>query len=570
MAKKSSYKALLSALNGLKVLSAAQTELGWVVEAKGSPSAICPDCGVTSHSRHSRYWRKLRDLPLQGACVTIKVLLGRWRCRRRECVRQIFTERVAGVLLPHSQHTVRLSEVHRLVGRALGGRSGQRLLNRLGMPSSRHTLLRQVIKGARGSASQPTVRVLGVDDWAWSKGQSFGTILVDLERSEVVDLLPTRSAKALSEWLAKHPEVMMVSRDRQGSYAQGTRCATPEAVQIADRFHLTFNLRQAVERELAVRRPFLRFTSKSTPVLPPSPSGEKEKRQDRKIQIRSSVQKQNAEVARLRRQQQLELFQTIHQMKTTGMAVIEIANHLGLNRRRIDRWLRLDTLPERNRMEPRPGMVESFRGYLQQRWDTGCRHGRTLFAEIQALGYVGAFSPLAQLLSPWRQPPPLESVTEFAEAMPQEETPKPPAARQISPQVAVALLTKFRTDLTPQQEEIVDTLKQQCPDFAAMRELVLSFRNVLRLGKLVGLHSWMERAQNSGIHAMTRFVRTLKQDLNAIEAAVTEPWSNGPVEGHINRLKTLKRQMYGRAGVELLRARLLPDTFEIPEALHQT
>ena len=133
-----------------------------------------------------------------------------------------------------------------------------------------------------------------------------------------------------------------------------------------------------------------------------------------------------------------------------------------------------------------------------------------------------------------------------------------------SPQVAAALLTKFRSDLTPQQEEIVDTLKLHCPDFAVMRELVLSFRNVLRLGKLIGLHSWIERAQNSGIHAMMRFVRTLKQDLSAIEAAVTEPWSNGPVEGHINRLKTLKRQMYGRAGIELLRARLLPEMFGLP------
>jgi transposase len=136
--------------------------------------------------------------------------------------------------------------------------------------------------------------------------------------------------------------------------------------------------------------------------------------------------------------------------------------------------------------------------------------------------------------------------------------------------VAAALLTKFRTALTPQQEEIVDTLKQQCPDFAVMRKLVLGFRNVLRLGELARLHSWIEQAQNSGIHAMTRFVRTLRQDLSAIEAAVTYRWSNGPVEGHINRLKTLKRQMYGRAGVELLRARMLPDMFVTPQAVHQT
>jgi DNA-binding transcriptional MerR regulator len=187
-----------------------------------------------------------------------------------------------------------------------------------------------------------------------------------------------------------------------------------------DGFHLTFNLREAVERELAVRRPFLLFTPQSIPALAPRPDGEKEKRQN-KIQIRSSVKKQHAEVARLLRQQQLELFQTIHRLKATGMTVTEIADDLDLNRRRIDRWLRLDTLPERNRMEPRPGMIESFRGYLQERWDTGCRHGRTLFAEIQALGYVGAFSPLAQLLSPWRQPPPLEPVTAFVEAMPQRK-----------------------------------------------------------------------------------------------------------------------------------------------------
>jgi transposase len=188
MAKKLSYKELLSNLKGLTVRNVVPAELGWVVEAEGSSRALCPDCGVTSHSRHSRYWRKLRDLPMQGASVTLKVQLGRWRCRSRQCLRQIFTERVDGILLPHSQQTNRLSEVHRLVGRALGGRSGQRLLKRLGMPSSRHTLLRQVIKAASGSVWQPAIRVVGVDDWAWRKGQSFGTILVDLERSEVVDL----------------------------------------------------------------------------------------------------------------------------------------------------------------------------------------------------------------------------------------------------------------------------------------------------------------------------------------------------------------------------------------------
>ena len=461
---------LLSILKGLKIRSVMQTEPGWIVEAEGASNAVCPVCGVTSDSRHSRCWRTLHDLPLQGTCVVVKLQVGRWLCRQAECPRKIFTERVSGVL-PHAQRTIRLSEVHRLVGRALGGRPGEQLLSRLGMPTSRHTLLRQIIK-ATNTASQPPVRVLGVDDWAWSKGQSFGTILVDLERSEVVDLLPTRSAQSLSEWLKQHREVVVVSRDRQGVYADGTRCGAPKAVQIADRFHLTLNLRQAVERALAVKRSYLRFTPNSLSALPANAMKESDKQQAFRFVTYSNVQKQQAEVTQQRRQEQLELFQTIHQMRARGMKVSEIANQTGLNRRRFDRWLQLDQLPERNRMEPRPGMIESFRGYLQQRWEAGCHHGRTLLAEIRELGYVGAFSRLAHLLSPWRQPPAVEVAS--ADMIPAEATP-PLAGRQLSPQVAASLLSKFRTDLTPQQEEVVDAIKARCPGFAVMRELVLAF-----------------------------------------------------------------------------------------------
>jgi len=168
-----------------------------MVEAEGQRSAICPSCGVASHSRHSRYWRQVKDLALQGTAVTLKLRMGRWGCRTPVCQRQIFTERVAGVLVPYAQQTNRLAETGTLVGRALGGRPGERLLNRLGMPVSRHTLLRRVQRAARNALVPEVVRVVGVDGWAWSKGKSFGTILVDLERRQVTDVLPTRSAQAL-------------------------------------------------------------------------------------------------------------------------------------------------------------------------------------------------------------------------------------------------------------------------------------------------------------------------------------------------------------------------------------
>ena len=147
-----------------------------------------------------------------------------------------------------------------------------------------------------------------------AKGQSFASILVDLERSEVVDLLPNRSAKVLGEWVARHPEVKVVSRDRQGIYPEGIRACAPGARLVADRFHLTLNLRQAVERELAVRRPFLRLAPESTPAVP-SGGGTETENKGRQISIQSNVQQQHAEVARLRLQQKLELFQTIQRMK---------------------------------------------------------------------------------------------------------------------------------------------------------------------------------------------------------------------------------------------------------------
>jgi transposase len=485
--------------------------------------------------------------------------LGRWRCRNAGCQRRIFTERLSKVCGPYAQQTKRTGEIIAAVGHALGGRPGRRLMSRLGMPVSADTLIRQVKRAAHLPAL-PQVLVLGVDDWAWCKGQTFGTILVDLEHSQVVDLLPTRSADSLGEWLAQHPEVTLISRDRQGVYAEGARRAAPAAVQVADRFHLVLNLTQAVERELAVNRRQLRITSSSALSLPPSPTTEEVKSRSKPIRVRSSVMMQQMEVAQQRRQQKLELFRTIKQMRTAGIKVSQIARQLGLCRRRIDKWIQLDNLPERSRMQPRSGMPESFRDYLCQRWEAGCRHGRTLLAEIRQLGYVGCYSGLAKFLSPWRQvkTETRRVVSRLHDASQLEPTIST-GSRQLSPQVAAALLSKVRTELTSQQAQIVDTLKRQCPGFAVMRKLVFSFRAILRGGKVTTLHRWMEAARKTGIHSLVRFVRTLKQDLSAVESAVREPWSNGPVEGQLNRLKMLKRQMYGRAGIELLRARLLPE-----------
>src|ERR1700759_4381643 len=194
MTNQLSHANLLSDLSNVTLRRVFNTDQGWIMETHGQNSAVCPGCQSVSRSRHSRYWRSLQDLPIQGTPVILRVRVGRWRCRNAGCQRRIFNERPFNVCAPHARQTKRSDEIIAVVGRALGGRPGQRLMGRLGMPLSADTLIRRVKGGARWAALPRGIRVLGVDDWAWCKGQTFGPILVDLERSHVVDLLPSRSA----------------------------------------------------------------------------------------------------------------------------------------------------------------------------------------------------------------------------------------------------------------------------------------------------------------------------------------------------------------------------------------
>ncbi len=232
-------------------------------------------------------------------------------------------------------------------------------MNRLNMATSDDTILRRL----RHRTHEPIdsdVRVIGVDEWACSKGQGFGTILVDLGQGQVVDVLTEGSANALATWLAAHPGVTTISRGRQGESAEGARRVAPNATQVADRFHLTRSPREAVEQ---------------------------------------------------RRQEKRQLFQRIHQMKDGGMKVSQIAWQLGINRRRVEKWVWLKEPPERSPIQPRPRRVESFREYLREKWEQGCHHGRQLYAEIRQLTYVGCYSRLAKVLAPWRQAEPESTVT---------------------------------------------------------------------------------------------------------------------------------------------------------------
>jgi transposase len=392
-----------------------------------------------------------------------------------------------------------------------------------------------------------------VDDSAWRKGyRRYGTILVDLKRRKVADLLPECTASAVEQWLRQHPGVRIISRDRQGSLAYGGRRGAPAARQVADRSHLIQNLQQAVHTELLCQRAHLKipageFTRQTEADTAPKTI------ENISRPRRTGAHPSQQEVGRQRWQHKLELFQMVKRLRAQGAKVIAIMRQAGISRGLANQWLGLEECPPRAKRTSPPGMAEDFREELWRRWEQGQQEGKQLFAEVRQLGYIGSYASLMRFLAPWR-----EAQGAVGKAPHPSEAFQPGAVRHVSPRVAVALLSKPKPQLNGKQSEIVQILRRRCPGFATMRHLVPSFRGILCNGKLSSLRKWMENAEEAGIGVIREFVRQLKRDLPAVENAVEQVWSNGPVEGHINRLKNLKRQMYGRAKFELLRARTLP------------
>jgi transposase len=216
---------------------------------------------------------------------------------------------------------------------------------------------------------------------------------------------------------------------------------------------------------------------------------------------------QQDHIAEERRATQLARFRLVKRLQAAGHSAQAIMRETGLGRCYVSKWIRLDDLPNRNRMEPRVGMPEFYRAYLMRRWAEGCQSVRVLMGEIQTLGYVGCYGGLARLLAPWRLhgvPPDRPRVSDAPVAS--------IFTRHVSPQIAAALLGQRRARLTAHQAETVDALKAHCPGSTTMRQLMLSFRTILRVGKVASLRRWMTRARATGIEPLQRFLRTLQQD----------------------------------------------------------
>jgi transposase len=476
----------LPAPDRLVLESVEKTQTEVIVRVRGKTVPQCPTCSSRQVSYHSQYQREIRDLPWQGRPVRLQLRIRRFRCRNRQCPQRIFAERLPGVVAPRARETDRRQTVVCQVGYALGGLPGARLLKCLGMMSSDDTILRRV-KGRVCQSGQPTVRVLGVDDWAWRKHQKYGTMLMDLEQKRVVDLLPVRSASSLADWLQEHPGVEIIARDRCGLYAEGGREGAPSAVQVTDRYHLMSNLSEAVEHTLQALQIKARATLEQ--FLTP-------KRSKRLTLVEARYQRC--------RKARYERYQAVMELSNQGYTQLEIAERVGVGAGTVVRWQNAGGFPERRIRRDRQRDQARF---VQDR-ERGLRPALTR--------------------------------THFSSAR------------------RAALLLMPHRDLSETQRSYRNSFLRFCPKAYKVRKLALQFRAMLRWRRSVRLGEWIGAAMSSGFPLIAQFGRTLRRDLRAVELAMTAPWSNGPMEGQINRLKIIKRQMYGRAGFELLKARVLP------------
>jgi transposase len=391
--------------------------------------AECPRCHHPSSRLHSYYTRTVADLPWHGVAVKLELRARRSRCRNSLCTKRVFCERLPRLVAHYGRKTVRMEDALRLVGFLLGGEAGSRAALKLAMAVSPDTLLRRVRADVKPCA--PTPRVLGVDDFAFRKGLRYGSILVDLEKRRVIDLLADREAATLAAWLRAHPGVEIVTRDRSPTYASAINEGAPGAVQVADRFHLLMNVREALEKVMMRQNRLLRSRSLAAPV--------------------STVPSANSDAyagCRLR-----------------------LAPHLERAKR-----------SRRRKASPRLRV---------------------------------------------------------------------PSARE----AAWTLLRPRK--LTDEEKPVVELLRRLSPEVARSQGLALSFIELVKERRTDDLRGWLIEAGRSGVAEFVTFANGVTSDFQAVRAALEYEWSNGQVEGQVHRLKLIKRQMYGRGNLDLLRARVL-------------
>ncbi|HMG49064.1 MAG TPA: ISL3 family transposase [Inquilinus sp.] len=505
---------------GFAVDDAACDAAGLLITVRAAnKTSACPECGSICTRVHSRYRRRLADLPMAGKPVQLVVQARRFHCDAVLCGRRIFAERFdAAVLAPWGRRTARLDHIIHHLGLALGGRPAASLARRLRLPVSNDTLLRVVRRHGGSRFIPPTV--IGIDDWAWRRNQRYGTIICDLERRKTIALLPDREPATAQAWLSDQPQIAVVARDRGGGYAVATAKALPQATQVADRWHLMENASRA----------FLDAVRKSM------------------RQIRAAIGAATIDPDLLTAAERIQYEGYLHREDTNaailglakdGVTIKEIVRRTGHSRnlvRRVLRGQRSDVF------RVRESSLELYLPWLDAQWAAGQCNGAELWRRLKTQGFRGCLRVVAEWAARRRR----------AEQVDGNALSRAPSARTIA-----RFMTIGRDSLSKSETVTVAAVESGVPQLVEARSIIADFRAMIRKKALANLEPWLARARPS---LVASFANGVMKDHAAVSAAITSPWSNGQTEGQITKLKLVKRQMYGRGKIDLLQARVIGAT----------
>jgi len=496
-----------------------------------TPTALCPVCGTAAHRIHSRYERTVRDLSLQNVQVILHLHVRKFYCDQPSCPRRIFTERLPQVTSPHGRFTFGLHQFLGQLGREQGGASGARSAQLQGIQVTARAILRFMHALALPPIVDP--QVIGIDDWAWKRGQRYGTIVVDLERKKPIALLPDRSQQTVTQWLKRYPTINIVARDRSKEFAAAITGALPHAQHVADRWHVAKNLTEHLDKVVSRRWKHLTKAGGESEMAPEP------------LPVSTPARRPRQASGEARYQQVLALAQA-------GLPTRTIAKRLGVGQRTIQHWLAQEYGPYAGPRKPRRSPLDWSTRYLRQRWDAGERNGTVLWEELKAKGYTGSSRSVYRRLAKWRKHPRKGGLPASLEAVPRSPF------EDVTPGKVVGWMLARPGKLRPEAEAQLDQITQMDGTLAQARELTHGFLNLIRHHSGEGLDAWLKDVRASTVREFLPFARSVERDKAAILAGLTLPYSTGPVEGHINRLKLIKRQAYGRAELSYLQHRFLP------------
>ncbi|MFH9610787.1 ISL3 family transposase [Streptomyces sp. NPDC017448] len=498
------------------------------IEARSTVvGAICSECGNWSRRIHISYLRFPADGPSEGRRVVLYLRVRRFFCPVISCERRTFADQLPGLTPRCSRRTERLRSTLAAVGLALAGRAGARLVSVFGVSVSRSTGLRLV--EALPVPEVPALRVVGVDEYATRKGRHYGTVLVDVESRRPVDLLPDREASSLAAWLAKRPEAEVICREGAPFFAEDATAGALQAVQVADRRHLWCNLSEAAERCVADHRGCLQVPAPDPAQRAPQP----EKFED---PSGSPWPREHRFADRTRVNHA-----TVHGLLAAGLSRRAIGRQLRMTSRTVKLFADAATPEElfQGQWQGRPSKLDAFKSYLDDRWNQGWTNAGRAWEEIVPLGYQGSHQRVRAYFGEKRL------------------SPGPITARPPSPRVVAGWILRRPETLTETEHLRPKAIPVHCPELDALTGHVRSCGQMLTERQGERLLQWLDAVRRDNLPGLHTLAAGIDRDREAVIAGLTLPWSSGVVEGHVNRIKMLKRQMFGRAGFNLLRKRVL-------------